>query len=43
VFAAAAVFLGGIIWLSLGTQPAWIGWLLAAGGAALLVRRFTRR
>jgi ubiquinone biosynthesis protein len=43
VFAAAAVFLGGIIWLSLGTQPAWIGWLLAAGGALLLARRFTRR
>jgi ubiquinone biosynthesis protein len=43
VFAAAAVFLGGIIWLSLGTLPAWIGWLLAAGGALLLARRFTRR
>jgi ubiquinone biosynthesis protein len=42
VVAAGSVFLGGVIWLSLGTQPAWLGWLLAAGGAALLVR-FTRR
>jgi len=43
VFVAGAVFLGGIIWLSLATQPAWIGWLLTAGGAMLLARRFTRR
>ncbi|MGH8129405.1 MAG: ubiquinone biosynthesis regulatory protein kinase UbiB [Steroidobacteraceae bacterium] len=43
MFAAGVMFLGGIIWLSLGTQPAWIGWLLAAGGALLLVRRISDR
>ena len=43
IIAAGAVFLGGIVWLSLATQPAWIGWLLAAGGALWLVRRITRR
>jgi len=37
--AAAALLLGGIIWLALGTQPAWIGWLLAGGGGLLLVNR----
>ena len=42
VIAAGVVFLGGIIWLSLGTHPAWIGWVLAGGGAVLLAR-FTRR
>ena len=39
VIAAAASLLGGVIWLSFGTQPAWIGWLLAASGALFLVRR----
>jgi len=43
IVAAAAVFVGGVIWLSLGTQPTWVGWLLAAGGAVLLARGFTRR
>jgi ubiquinone biosynthesis protein len=42
IVATGSVFLGGIIWISLGTQPAWVGWLLGAGGALLLVR-FTRR
>jgi len=42
IVAAAAVFIGGIIWLALATQPAWIGWLLAVGGALMLARRFTR-
>jgi hypothetical protein len=37
------MFIGGIVWTSLGTQPAWLGWILAAGGAAWLVRRITRR
>jgi ubiquinone biosynthesis protein len=39
VTAAAAVFFGGIVWLSLGTQPAWLGWVLAAGGAGWMVSR----
>ena len=43
IFAAGVVFLGGIVWLSLGTQPAWLGWTLAAGGAIWLARRITRR
>jgi fatty acid desaturase len=43
IFAAGVVFLGGIVWLSLGTQPAWLGWILAAGGAVWLARRITRR
>jgi len=43
VIAAGTVFIGGIIWLALATHPAWVGWLLAASGAALLARRFTRR
>jgi ubiquinone biosynthesis protein len=40
--AAAASLLGGVIWLSFGTPPAWIGWLLAAAGAALLASRLRR-
>ncbi len=43
VYAAGVVFLGGIVWISLGTRPGWLGWLLAAGGAAWLVRGLTRR
>jgi ubiquinone biosynthesis protein len=43
IIAGAAVFIGGVIWLALATQAAWIGWLLVAGGALLLARRFTRR
>ncbi len=39
IIAAAALFLGGVIWLSFGTPPAWIGWLLAASGAVLLANR----
>ena len=39
IIAAAASLLGGVIWLSFGTPPAWVGWLLAAGGALLLARR----
>ncbi len=42
IIAAAASLLGGVIWLSLGTPPAWIGWLLAAGGALLLANRLRR-
>ncbi len=43
IVAAAAVFIGGIIWLALATRPSWVGWLLVAGGALLLAHRFTRR
>jgi ubiquinone biosynthesis protein len=39
IIAAAASFLGGVIWLALGTQPVWLGWLLAGGGALLLINR----
>ena len=39
IIAAAASLLAGVIWLSFGTPPAWVGWLLAAGGALLLARR----
>jgi ubiquinone biosynthesis protein len=39
IIAAAASLLGGIIWLSLGTSPFWIGWLLAASGAVLLASK----
>jgi ubiquinone biosynthesis protein len=43
VIAAGVVFLGGIMWLSFALRPAWLGWLLAAGGALWLARRVTRR
>jgi ubiquinone biosynthesis protein len=39
ILAAGVVFLGGIIWLALATQPTWIGWLLAGGGAVWMVNR----
>ena len=39
VIAAGVLFLGGIIWLALATQPDWIGWLLVAGGALWFTRR----
>jgi len=39
VIAASVVFLGGIVWIALATQPAWIGWLLAVGGASWMVSR----
>jgi ubiquinone biosynthesis protein len=42
IIAAAASFLGGVIWLSFGTPPAWFGWLLAASGALLLANRLRR-
>jgi ubiquinone biosynthesis protein len=42
IIAAAAVFLGGIVWLSLGTQPTWAGWLLTAGGALWLLNRLRK-
>ncbi|MGH8309504.1 MAG: ubiquinone biosynthesis regulatory protein kinase UbiB [Steroidobacteraceae bacterium] len=39
VIGASATFLGGVIWLSLATQPRWFGWLLTIGGAAWLINR----
>jgi len=42
IVAAAALLLGGVIWLSLGTRPGWVGWLLAAGGGVLLASRLRR-
>jgi len=42
IIAAAASLLGGVIWLSLGTPPTWVGWLLAIGGAVLLTNRLRR-
>ncbi|MGQ0429381.1 MAG: ubiquinone biosynthesis regulatory protein kinase UbiB [Gammaproteobacteria bacterium] len=39
IIGAAAVFLGGIVWLSLATQPSWLGWLFTAGGALWLLNR----
>jgi len=43
IIAAGVVFLGGIVWVALATEPAWIGWLLAAGGALWLVRGLSDR
>jgi len=37
--AGAAFFLGGVAWLALATQPGWLGWLLAAGGASWMLSR----
>jgi ubiquinone biosynthesis protein len=42
LFAAGVVFLGGIIWIALATQPSWLGWLLAAGGAAWMASRLRK-
>ena len=39
VLAGGAFLLGGVLWLALATQPAWAGWLLLGGGAALLLSR----
>jgi hypothetical protein len=37
------VFLGGVVWISLATRPAWIGWALVVGGVLWLARSLTRR
>jgi ubiquinone biosynthesis protein len=42
VIAASVVFLGGIVWIALATQPAWIGWTLGAGGFGWLLNRLSR-
>jgi ubiquinone biosynthesis protein len=42
IVAAAAMFLGGIVWLSLGSWPELFGWLLLAGGGLWLLTRLRR-
>jgi ubiquinone biosynthesis protein len=42
MLAAASVFIGGVIWLSLATEPRWLGWILLAGGGAWLITRLRR-
>jgi ubiquinone biosynthesis protein len=42
IIAGGAIFLGGVIWLSLGTQPSWLGWLLSAGGGLWLLSRLRK-
>ncbi|MCI0432830.1 MAG: hypothetical protein L0271_04165, partial [Gemmatimonadetes bacterium] len=39
IFAAGVIFLGGIVWVSFATQPAWVGWVLAGGGAIWMASR----
>jgi ubiquinone biosynthesis protein len=39
MLAGAAFFLGGVMWLSLATQPDWLGWLMSAGGAGWMLSR----
>ena len=43
VVASGAVFLGGVVWVSLATRPASIGWVLVLGGVLWLARSLTRR
>ncbi len=42
IVAAGAAFLGGVVWISFGTQPGWLGWLLGGGGAAWIALRLRR-
>jgi ferric-dicitrate binding protein FerR (iron transport regulator) len=39
---AAAVLLGGLVWLALGRDPQWAGWTLAGVGALTLMATFRR-
>ena len=39
VIAAAALFVGGILWLGLEANPPWLGWGLAVLGAGWMFRR----
>jgi ubiquinone biosynthesis protein len=43
VVASGAMFLGGVVWVSLATRPAWIGWVLVLGGVLWIARSLTRR
>jgi ubiquinone biosynthesis protein len=36
---ACAIFVGGVLWLGLATEPAWLGWALIGGPAAYLAFR----
>ena len=42
-FDTRAVFIGGIVWTGLATQPAWLGWLLTVGSAAAMARLLLTR
>ncbi|HEU0224326.1 MAG TPA: ubiquinone biosynthesis regulatory protein kinase UbiB [Steroidobacteraceae bacterium] len=42
IIAAAAMFVGGIVWTSSATQPVWLGWLLIVGGALWLLNRLRK-
>jgi len=42
IIVSAAAFLGGIVWISLGTQPGWPGWLLSLASALFLAFRLRR-
>ncbi|MGH8241842.1 MAG: ubiquinone biosynthesis regulatory protein kinase UbiB [Steroidobacteraceae bacterium] len=42
VIAAGVTFLGGIVWISFATEPAWLGWALAVGGAIWMASRLRR-
>ena len=42
IIVAASAFLGGVVWISFGTQPGWAGWLLALGSAIFLAVRLRR-
>ena len=37
VTVAAALLLGGLVWLAVGRDPAWAGWVIGAAGAVWLL------
>ena len=37
VTVAAVLLLGGLVWLAIGRDPAWAGWVIGSVGAAWLV------
>src|SRR5262245_51726087 len=39
---AAVLLLGGIVWVALGREPSWPGWVLAAAGGAWLLGEMRR-
>jgi ubiquinone biosynthesis protein len=39
---AAALLLGSIVWVAVGTEPAWAGWVLGFLGAVQLIRTWWR-
>jgi ubiquinone biosynthesis protein len=41
--AAALVLLGGVVWLSARTEPAWVGWSLGVIGSVWLMRELWRK